>query len=68
LLDASLHSHAEVQHVAEFAHALRAELEGVEVAELLCDGEGGFDVVAFVAVPLDQLAGGGDVFGDGLLG
>jgi len=47
-------------------------LEGVEVAELLGDGEGGFrpvDVVALgVAVPLDQLAGGRDVFGDGLFG
>jgi hypothetical protein len=68
LLDARLHSHAEVQDVAELAHALRAELEGVEVAELLSDGEGCFDVVAAVAVPLDQLAGGGDVFGDRLLG
>ena len=70
LLDAGLHSDAEVEDGAEFAHALGAQLEGVEVAELLCDGEGGFRLVdvVLVAVPLDQLAGGGDVFGHGLLG
>jgi hypothetical protein len=71
LLDARLHPHAEVQDFAQLLHALGAELESIQVAELLGDGEGGFrpvDVALGVAVPLDQLAGGGDVFGDGLFG
>ena len=43
-------------------------LEGVEVAELLSNAEEYFAFVDVAAVPLDQLASGGDVFGDRLLG
>lgn len=43
-------------------------LEGIEVAELLGNAEEHFALFDVAAVPLDQLAGCGDVFGDRLLG
>ena len=43
-------------------------LEGVEVAELLSNAEEYVALVDVAAVPLDQLASRGDVFGDRLLG
>ena len=42
--------------------------EGVEVAELLSNAKEHFAFVNVAAIPLDQLASRGDIFGDRLLG